>query len=221
VSEQADPILPRGRVLRYPFRERFNHWIAAASYIYCLLTGLAFWSPWLLWIAAVLGGGQISRTLHPWGGLLFAYAVARMYGYWEPDMHSGEADRAWWRALPHYVRNEDEKMPPAGRYNAGQKALFWSFFYGALVLLITGIALWFPERIPWSLRWLRYLSVFLHPAAALFTVANFMIHIYMSVFAERGAFGSVVRGDVSLEFAKRFHPAWYREIMDKRRSPGR
>ena len=134
-------------------------------------------------------------------------------------MHNTEADKQWWRSLKHYIQNEDEKMPPAGRYNAGQKALFWSFFYGAVVLLLTGLALWFPERIPWSFRWVRYISVFLHPVAALVTIANFMIHIYMSVFAERGAFGSVIRGDVSLAFAKRFHPGWYKEIMSREATP--
>ena len=70
MSEHADQILPHGRVLRYPFGERLNHWIAAFSYIYLLLTGLAFWSPWLFWIAVLMGGGQISRTLHPWAGLM-------------------------------------------------------------------------------------------------------------------------------------------------------
>ena len=53
---QPDQILPHGRVLRYAFAERLNHWLAAFSYIYLLLTGLAFWSPWCFWIAAVLGG---------------------------------------------------------------------------------------------------------------------------------------------------------------------
>jgi formate dehydrogenase subunit gamma len=216
MSEHTDQILPHGRVLRYPFLERANHWIAAFSYIYLLLTGLAFWSPWLFWLAAVLGGGQISRTLHPWVGLFFFYSVMRMYGYWAPQMRTAEVDKQWWRSLNHYIQNEDEKMPPAGRYNAGQKALFWSFFYAAIVLLLTGIVLWLPEYIPWNLRWLRYLSVFLHPVAALFTIANFLIHIYMSVFAERGAFGSVIRGDVSLEFAKRYHPGWYEEILRRR-----
>jgi formate dehydrogenase subunit gamma len=212
MSDHPAQVLPHGRVLRYPFSERANHWIAALSYIYLLLTGLAFWSPWLFWIALILGGGQISRTLHPWVGLIFTYAVMRMYLYWAPQMHTTEVDRQWWRSLGHYVRNEDDQMPPAGRYNAGQKALFWSFFYATIVLLLTGVALWFPEWIPWNLRWLRYISVFLHPVAALFSIANFLIHIYMSVFAERGAFGSVIRGDVSLEFAKRYHPGWYEEI---------
>jgi formate dehydrogenase subunit gamma len=219
MSTHPDQILPHGRVLRYPFTERANHWIAAFSYIYLLLTGLAFWSPALFWLAAVLGGGQLSRTLHPWVGLFFVYAVMRMYGYWAPQMRSTAVDEQWWKSIGNYIQNEDDKMPPAGRYNAGQKALFWSFFYAAMVLLLSGIVLWFPEWIPWNLRWLRYISVFVHPVTALFTIANFLIHIYMSVFAERGAFGSVIRGDVSLEFAKRYHPGWYEELTAKSANP--
>jgi len=142
-----------------------------------------------------------------------------MYGYWAPQMKSSAADRQWWESLHYYIRNEDDKMPPAGRYNAGQKMLFWTFFYCAILLLLTGLVLWFPEKIPWSFRWLRYVSVLLHPVVALLTIANFMIHIYMSVFAERGAFGSVIRGDVSLEFAKRYHPGWYEEIVGKPAAP--
>src|SRR5207249_12330710 len=62
---------------------------------------------------------------------------------------------AWWNAIGHYMRNEDDQMPPAGRYNAGQKLLFWGFFWCSLLLLLTGAILWFPEYIPWSLRFLR------------------------------------------------------------------
>src|SRR5208283_3041547 len=50
-------ILPSGRVLRYAFHERLIHWMAGLSYLYLLLTGLAFWSPWLFWLAVVVGGG--------------------------------------------------------------------------------------------------------------------------------------------------------------------
>jgi len=109
-------------------------------------------------------------------------------------------------------------MPPAGRYNAGQKMLFWSFFFGGAVLLLTGLVLWFTDALPWSLRWLRYVAVILHPIAALITIGNFMIHVYMGVFAERGAFGSVIRGDVSMAFAKRYHPTWYEEIVGNSQS---
>ena len=200
-------------VLRYTLKERLVHWVAAASYLYLLATGLAFWSPWMFWLAAVLGGGQVSRMLHPWAGLIFVASVIYMYAMWSRQMRFQAVDRAWWKSLHHYIKNQDEKMPPAGRYNAGQKMLFWSFFWAGLVLLLTGVVLWFTDSLPWSLRWLRYAAVILHPLAALVTIGNFMIHIYMGVFAERGAFGSVIRGDVSMAFAKRYHPGWYEEIV--------
>jgi formate dehydrogenase subunit gamma len=178
------------------------------------LTGLAFWSPWLFWIAAIFGGAPVSRMLHPWVGLIFTGAVTYMFGMWKKQMRFTEVDRQWWKSLHYYITNEDDKMPPAGRYNAGQKLLFWSFFFGALVLFLSGLVLWFTDYLPWSLRWLRYIAVILHPAAALVTIGNFMIHVYMGVFAERGAFGSVIRGNVSMAFAKRYHPGWYEEIVD-------
>jgi len=59
----------------------------------------------------------------------------------------------------------------------------------------------------------RYISVVVHAGTALLLIGNFMIHIYMGVFAERGAFDSVISGDVSLAFAKRYHPGWYKEIV--------
>ncbi len=208
-----EQILSHGRILRYTFHERFTHWVAAFSYIYLLLTGLAFWSPWLFWLAVMLGGGQVSRILHPWVGLIFMAAVSYMAVMWARQMGVTENDKAWWRSLRFYITNQDDRMPPVGRYNAGQKLLFWGFFFCGLLLLISGVILWFTEQVPWDLRILRYSAVLLHPAAAMLTVGLFMIHIYMSVFAERGAFGSIIHGDVSEKFAQRYHPAWYQDVV--------
>lgn len=208
-----DQVLPSGRIIRYEFRERIMHWIAGASYVYLMLTGLAFWSPWLFWLAYVFGGPQVSRILHPWIGLIFAFAVGWMYLVWSAQMHTTDADRAWWNSMRHYVRNEDEEMPAIGRYNMGQKLLFWGFIWCGILLLLSGVVLWFPEYIPWSLRFLRYLAVIIHPATALLTIGLFLIHIYMSVFAERGAFNSMIRGDVSPRFAKRYHRLWYERVV--------
>jgi formate dehydrogenase subunit gamma len=210
-----DELLPNGRVVRYSFPERLNHWVAAGSFIYLMLTGLAFWSPWLFWLAAIFGGGAVSRMLHPWVGLIFTVAVCVMYVFWASQMHSEPEDGAWWKSLRFYITNQDEKMPEVGRYNPGQKLLFWSFLIGGFLLLASGFAMWFTESIPWSLRWVRYLAVLVHAGTALLLIGNFMIHIYMGVFAERGAIDSVITGDVSLTFARDYHPAWYKEIMRK------
>jgi len=218
-TPHPERLAPHHRILRYAFHERAWHWVAGFSYIYLLLTGLAFWTPWLFWIAILLGGGQVSRMLHPWFGLIFAVAVAVMYFMWHAQMGITQVDKDWFNAVGHYARNEDDKMPPAGRYNAGQKSLFWGFVICGALMLLSGLVLWFPEYIPWSFRWLRYTAVLVHASSALLTIGLFLIHVYMGVFAERGAFGSVIRGDVSLQFAKRYHPGWYEEITGQPANP--
>jgi formate dehydrogenase subunit gamma len=207
-------ILPDGRVLRYSFHERLTHWLAGVSYVYLLLTGLAFWSPWLFWLAVVLGGPTISRELHPWVGVVFMFALLVMFWMWASQMRETEQDKAFWAALPHYIRNEDELVPPADRFNAGQKLLFWGFFFCGILLLLSGLILWFPQQIPWNLRYLRYTAVLVHPAAALLTIGLFIIHVYMGTAMERGAFGSVIRGDVSRAWAKKFHRVWYERLLE-------
>src|ERR1700730_13071193 len=199
-----DEILPNGRIMRYEFRERLMHWLNGFGYLDLMLTGLAMWSPWLLWIAVVLGGLQISRMLLPWVGVFFTFTPPWMYATWSSQMHTTDVDKAWWTSMQHYVRNEDDEMPPAGRYNMGQKLLFWGFVFCGILLLLSGIVLWIPEYLPWNARALRYLAVLIHPSAALLTIGLFMIHIYMSVFAERGALNSMIRGDVSQNFARRY-----------------
>ena len=206
-------LLPNGRILRYSFHERLIHWMAGISYVYLLLSGLAFWSPWLFWIAIALGGGTVTRELHPWAGLIFTLAVCLMLRMWGAQMKETPSDKAWWDAIPHYIRNEDEYMPPADRFNPGQKLLFWGFFWNGILLLLTGLVLWFPHWIPWSLRFLRLIAVILHPICALMTIALFMIHVYMGTADERGAFGSVIRGDVSRAWALKHHRSWYEGIL--------
>ena len=184
----ASPILPSGRVLRYTFHERLIHWMAAFSYIYLMLTGLAFWSPWLFWIAILFGGPTISRELHPWAGLIFVFATLLMHRMWGKQMHETELDKEFLRAVPYYIRNEDELVPSADRFNAGQKFLFWGFFWCGILLLLSGLIWWFTELVPWNLRYLRYFAVIVHPSAALLTIGLFIIHVYMGTAMERGRF---------------------------------
>jgi formate dehydrogenase subunit gamma len=200
------------RVLRYTLAERINHWIGALSYIYCLVTGLGFWSPYLYWLTALVGGGPTARFWHPWLGLVFTVSVFWMYEVWGNDLHSSADDRAWWQKVNHYIRNEDEKLPPIGRFNHGQKLYFWLTFYATVLLLLSGLVLWFTESIPWSWRWLRYLSVTVHVAAALVSIGGFVIHVYMSTALVRGSFTAMVRGYVSGAWARFHHRLWYEQV---------
>jgi len=206
-------LLPNGRVLRYSYRERLVHWLAGVSYVYLMLTGLSFWSPWLFWIAVVLGGATISRELHPWFGVVFVIAVVMMHQMWSKQMRETPADKDWWAAIGHYAKNEDEKMPAADRFNPGQKLLFWGFFWNGILLLLSGLVLWLPQYIPWSLRFVRYIAVIVHPVCALLTIGLFIVHIYMGSVIEPGALHSMINGTVSRTWADRLHHTWFQQIL--------
>jgi formate dehydrogenase subunit gamma len=202
-------------ILRYTLAERVVHWIGGLTYVYQLLTGLAFYSPHLYWIAILLGGASTSRYWHPWIGLLFTAALFWMFRVWLSDMRITAVDRQWTDAIQHYIKNEDEQLPPVDRFNAGQKYFFWVMLYAGIVMLVSGVALWIPERIPWSLRFLRYGAVLLHVSAALVSIGAFIIHVYMGTAMVRGSFTAIIRGWVPQAWAKMHHRLWYNRVAGR------
>jgi formate dehydrogenase subunit gamma len=187
---------------RYSFGERVNHWVGALSYTFALITGLAFWSPYLYWLAAVVGGGPTARFVHPWFGLIFTASLFWTFVEWRRDMEIDDGDRAWAKAMPYYIQN----------------LFFWGIFFGVILLLLTGVALWYTEVLPWSWRYVRYVAILIHASAALITIGLFLIHVYMSVFLEEGSFGSMITGYVTRAWAWTFHRTWYEKVKGGMRS---
>jgi formate dehydrogenase subunit gamma len=202
-------------VERYTFHERLCHWINSFTYVYCLCTGLAFYSPYLFWMAIALGGGPTSRFWHPILGLGFFGCTLWMHSLWRRDLNITAADRLWMKEVKHYIKNEDDQVPPAGRFNAGQKHFYWIMFYGAIGLLLSGVAMWFPETIPVSLSWVRPIMVVIHEGSALITIGAFIIHVYMGVFMVPGGMRGMVIGRVPDSWAKAHHALWYKSLSEK------
>jgi formate dehydrogenase subunit gamma len=194
-------------VVRYAFGERMIHAVAGLTFVYLLLTGLAFWTPALYWLAIVLGGGFVSRALHPWVGLVFAFAVLLMAGAWWRDMRITAEDKRWRRAMAHYIRNEDVSVPPAARFNYGQKMLFWLMLWGGVVLLASGLVMWF---MPAASGVLRTAAPLVHAIAALVTIGGFIVHVYMGIAVVPGGLHAIIHGDVSEAWARHHHSAWRR-----------
>jgi formate dehydrogenase subunit gamma len=167
--------------MRYTFSERLMHSCTAVSYVYLLLTGLAFRSPSFYWIATVLGGGFLTRAMHPWVGVGFAIVATWMFMKWSVVMRATDEDRAWRKAMWHYIRNEDRHVPKSGRFNFGQKMQFWVMTLSAFVLLASGLVLWFPESVPARASIVREIAILVHVLTALVTIGAFIIHVYMGV----------------------------------------
>jgi len=196
-------------ISRYTMTERLVHWLAAFVYIYPLLTGLAFYTPHLFWIATVLGGGPTSRFWHPIVGVLFFVSVLWMLTEWGADMRITDADRAWEKQIIHYIRNEDDQLPPVGRFNYGQKIFYWVMLFAGTILVLSGTVLWFPEIFARQAHWLLLLAIFCHVGAALISIGAFIIHVYMGTAMVRGGFTSIIRGEVTPAWAKEHHRLWY------------
>lgn len=177
--------------MRYTFRERFVHAVVAASFTYLLLTGLAFWTPALYWIATVLGGGFLVRAMHPWVGVVLAAAVTVMFVSWNRVMRITDADRTWRHSMWHYVRNEDDRMPAVERFNYGQKMLFWVMAGGTLALLLSGLVLWVPHWVPEPFTALRQAAILVHAIAALVVIGALIVHVYMGVMVVPGGMAIV------------------------------
>lgn len=124
-------------------------------------------------------------------------------------------DRRWGEAMDHYIRNEDEDLPPIDRFNLGQKYFFWVMLWACAALLLSGLVLWFPEKIPWNLRALRYAGILVHVSAALISIGAFIIHVYMGTAVVRGGFTSIIRGEVSPAWARMHHRLWYDRVSGR------
>jgi len=201
-------------ILRYTLIERAIHWITAFTYTYVLLTGLAFYSPHLYWIASVLGGAPTSRFWHPVVALLFLAGIVWMLQAWREDMNITAVDRTWGQAMNRYIGNDDASLPPAERFNLGQKYFFWVMLWAGLLLLVSGLVLWFPEWIPLDFRGILPSAILLHVISALVTIGAFIVHVYMGTAMVRGGFTSIIRGEVSPAWARMHHRLWYERVTD-------
>lgn len=196
---------------RFTFLERIVHWVVGVTFVLLLLTGLAFSYPSLFWLTALLGGGPSARAMHPLVGALFGVGLLFMFGLWVRDMFLDRQDREWLGAIKHYAAHERDKVPPAGKYNAGQKMFFWVQSVLGVVFVVTGILLWFPASFSAGLLNTARL---LHYAATLGGGLFLIVHVYLGTVAYPGTARSMIDGKVTPAWARLHHPRWSGERAD-------
>jgi formate dehydrogenase subunit gamma len=107
------------------------------------------------------------------------------------------------------VAGDESHIPHQGKYNGGQKLLFWLLSLCLIVLLLTGLALWRAWfNLPVELV---RISAVLHAASAALLIILILIHIYAAIWT-KGSVSAMVRGTVTRGWARKHHLAWYREV---------
>ncbi len=199
---------------RYTSGERILHWVTAITFLLLAASGLAFFHPSMFWLSNLLGGGTWARILHPFVGLLmFGAFILMALKFWHHNVLSGN-DRAWLGRIGDVIANRDDRAPPIGRYNPGQKILFWVLLASMIVLLVSGVAMWQPYFAPsFSIGTIRF-GALMHALAGLTLILCIVVHVYSS-FWVKGSNEGMLTGKVSRAWAKAHHPKWYEEVGGK------
>jgi formate dehydrogenase subunit gamma len=199
---------------RYSSHERMNHWMVVALFALAALSGFAFFYPWLYFLSAIFGGGELARTLHPFFGVVMVLSFSGLFFRLRADNAIGEADKAWAANMGEMVKGNKEAMPPVGKYNYGQKMVFWVTSICLLTLLVTGVMFWSPWFAPSFPIGLQRVAVLLHAVAAVGLVLTIFAHAY-AAFWVKGTMRAMTEGVVSEGWAKANHPLWYKEVAKK------
>jgi formate dehydrogenase subunit gamma len=194
---------------RYTASERVIHWIVGISFILAGLSGLALFHPAFWPFTMLFGSSTWTRILHPWFGVVMAVVfLLMMLQFWKMNL-MGKVDWQWLGRIREMVSGDDQNMPEQGKYNGGQKLLFWLLVLGTVLLFVSGIALWrawfhFPvEQVRWA--------AVVHAATAAVMIGLIMLHVYASIWV-KSTIRAMWYGTVTRAWARQHHRAWYRQV---------
>ncbi|MFD9004692.1 cytochrome b/b6 domain-containing protein [Streptomyces sp. NPDC059582] len=198
------PVAP-GRVHRFTRAERWVHRTTAVLMGVCVVTAACLYVPEF---AELVGRRELVVRIHEWAGLalpvpVLAGLASRAF---RADLghlnRFGPYDRVWLRAALRRDRRRASR--PAGKFNAGQK-IYAAWIAGAvLVMLGTGLLMWFTHLAP--LLW-RTSATFVHDWLALTIGIVVAGHIGMAL-GDPEARRGMRTGSVSPRWAEREHPHW-------------
>ncbi len=208
----------RKKIYVFTLFNRIIHSIAGVAFIILIPTGL------VMMFGSFFGGGEFVRfckEIHAITTLLFIVSIVPMFFMWVRWMIIHWDDFKWMMILGGYL-NKDKKPVPAGKFNAGQKMWFWLATLGGFIMIASGAAMYFQDFkldiiTSWGLSQIDFLraSSIVHNILGLGVLALFLTHVYMSVFAIKGAIHSIITGYKEEEEVEILHSSFYKKLKDE------
>jgi formate dehydrogenase subunit gamma len=207
----GDPV----KVDRFTAGARVNHWITATSLVLLALSGLALFHPSLFFLTVLFGGGQLTRAIHPWiGVVLFVSFLGLFVRFWGANLWE-RADIVWLAKLRDVLGAHEERLPEVGKYNAGQKVVFWSMSVLIIMLIATGIVIWDEYFYDYTTLEEKRIAVLVHSLAAIVAICVWIVHVYAAIWV-RGTISAMTQGHVTGGWAWRHHRKWLRELVARK-----
>jgi formate dehydrogenase subunit gamma len=208
------------KILRFKAFERFSHWLTAVSFVLLGLTGLNITFGKIL-LLPVVGPDTFSdiseaaKYVHNFVSFSFIAGLVLITVIFFRDNLPERVDIEWLREGGGFIKN---KHAPAGRFNLGEKLVYWLSLAAGVAVSVSGLLLLFPfyESNIADMQ----LAQGVHAVVAILFVALILGHIYIGTLGMEGAFEAMGSGEVDLNWAKEHHDLWLAQQLAKEKRQG-
>ena len=234
-------------IQRFTFIERFGHWVLGVSFVVLAITGFALLAgravmDWLnggddeaamgaeTYAAMVLWGKWLHNNLS-WA---FMLALVLVFVMWVTKNIPTWTDVKWLARGGGLI---GKGHPPAKKFNAGQKIIFWVVILLGASISASGLMLLFPYELPMfaetfskanavggavgydpnlntelgPVQEQQYAQVW-HTIIAIVFTAIILAHIYLGSVGMQGAFSAMGKGKVDANWAREHHNLWVAQL---------
>src|SRR5258706_6752439 len=204
------------KILRFASFERFTHWVTASCFVVLALSGLNISFGRIL-ILPLFGPeafatmSAYAKLAHDYLAFPFMLGLVIMFLIWIKDNIPRKLDLQWLKQGGGILF--EGRHPPARRFNAGQKGIFWIVIIGGALMSVSGWFLLFPY-LPANVTALQFWTV-IHAVIAMLLIAVMLAHIYIGTLGMEGAFDAMGTGEVDLNWAREHHSLWVEEEQAK------
>jgi len=196
------------KILRFKAFERYSHWLTAVSFVVLGLTGLNITFGKIV-LLPVVGPdtfsdiSQVAKYVHNFTSFSFVVGLVLITLLFFRDNFFGKVDVEWLKQGGGFIKN---KHAPAGRFNLGEKLVYWLSVAAGVAVSISGFLLLFPFYGTEIAE--MQLTQVVHAVVAVLFVALILAHIYIGTLGMEGAFEAMGTGEVDLNWAKEHHDRW-------------
>jgi formate dehydrogenase subunit gamma len=196
------------KVLRFRAFERFAHWLTAVSFVVLGITGLNITFGKLLLLPligpdAFSALSEAAKYAHNFTSFAFVLGLVLIVVIFIKDNIPDRTDIQWFKQGGGFIKS---KHAPAGRFNAGEKLVFWGALGAGVAVSVSGFLLLFPFYVT-DIFGMQIAQV-VHSVVAVLFVALILGHIYIGTLGMEGAFEAMWTGEVDYNWAKEHHDLW-------------
>lgn len=205
-------------VKRFNLGFRISHWVNAAAFFVLYISALPMYTEFFDWLYPVFGGPAGARLVHRIAAVAFMLPLPIMiifdwkgFSNWAKNIFSWKKHDL--QFFPQFIKEffgMKAKVPKQDFFNAGEKINSWLMIITTIMLICSGLIMWFPQYFAYGIILWAYP---IHNIGLGLAAAVAIGHIYMSLVTAKPSMRGILKGDVSEEYAKDHHGRWYDELQ--------